>query len=180
VSPDARRLYLIDDVRAHAWSLTQEDRRVRADRLAWGGDGNPPEGISSLALSPDGTLLALGDRNGLVRLFDTSSLSEVGRIDAPESEARSLILALAFSPDGQDLAVGSQQGAIFVWSLDRGKSGRVDAGLRLRLPGHTGLVMNLTYDAQGDRLASAGTGALVEVWNLAQLHTELDRLGLGD
>ena len=38
-----------------------------------------PEGLTSLALRPDGAVLALGDRTGTVTLLDTRSLTVVSR-----------------------------------------------------------------------------------------------------
>ena len=85
------------------------------------------------------------------------------------------MLALAFSPDGQDLAVGSQQGTISIWSVAQPTKPR----LRFRLPGHRGIVTNLAFDAQGQRLASAtGIDPLVEVWDLELIQQELARLEL--
>ena len=55
-----------------------------------------------LAFQPDGKVLAAGDYNGLVRLWDTSTGREIGR-PLPQGE---IVMSLAFSPDGKILAVG--------------------------------------------------------------------------
>ena len=135
------------------------------------------EGASSLALRRDGAALAVGDRAGTVTLYDTVHATVLERIKPSIGETESLVIALAFSPDGHDLAVGSQQGMISVWSVAAPAKPR----LRLRLPGHKGLVTNLVFDSRGERLASAaGIEPLVEVWNLDLLQRELARLGLAD
>src|SRR5262249_7370243 len=131
------------------------------------------------AISPDGALLALGDRGESVNLLDTAHLKVVGQIKPPPGETESLLGVMAFSPDGGSLAVGSQQGAIIVWSVDQPHTPR----LTLRLPGHRGPVTSLVFDAQGRRLASTvGTGIdpIAEVWDLDLITRELDRLGLAD
>ena len=56
----------------------------------------------ALAFQPDGKVLAAGDFNGLVRLWDTSTGQEIGR-PLPQGE---IVLSLAYSPDGKVLAVG--------------------------------------------------------------------------
>ena len=126
------------------------------------------DGASSLALRRDGKLLAVGDRAGTVTLLDTDRPRVIERIKPLSGEVESLVLALAFSPNGQDLAVGSQLGTISIWSVVQPTKPR----LRFRLPGHRGLVTNLAFDPQGQRLASATASidrALVEVWDL-ELH----------
>ena len=58
--------------------------------------------VAALAFQPDGKVLAAGDFNGLVRLWDTSTGREIGR-PLPQGE---IVLSLAYSPDGKMLAVG--------------------------------------------------------------------------
>lgn len=52
--------------------------------------------------------------------------------------------------------------------------------LRYRLPGHRGTTMTLAFDRQGRRVASAGTDALVEVWDLRVIEDELKSIDLLD
>jgi len=178
IAPLGDRVYLIDQKGLlHAWAIesTSEAPQAQARELDW---GVPlAEGASSLALRRDGAVLAVGDRSGTVTLLDTTRQTVLERIKPSSGEAESLLLALAFSPDGRDLAVGSQQGSISIWSIAQPKEAR----LRLRLPGHRGLVTSLVFDPQGRRLVSAaGIDPLVEVWDLDLLQRELMRLGLAD
>jgi len=132
-------------------------------------------GATSLALRPDGAVLAVGDRTGTVTLVDTARRTVLGRIKPQSGEGESFWLAMAFSPDGRDLAVGSPQGKISLWSVASPKQPR----LRLNLPGHRGTNSLLVFDSQGRRLATAGSAdPLVEVWDLDLLQRELMRLGL--
>src|SRR5262249_32009324 len=136
-----------------------------------------PEVIISLALRPDGAVLALGDRTGTVSLFDTQHQAVVGRIRSSSAEVDGYVTALAFAPDGRDLAVGTQQGPILVWPATQSDPKEP----RLSLPGHRGMVSSLVFDPQGRRLASAGrTDPLVEVWDLELIQRELTKLGLAD
>ena len=136
-----------------------------------------PEGIFSLALRPDGAVLAIGDRSGTVTLVDTVRGTITGRIKPPSAEAEGLLVALAFSPDGRDLAVGTQYGTILIWTVSRPSPKEP----RLRLPGNRGMITILAFDAHGRRLASAaGFDPLVEVWDLDLIRHELTRLGIAD
>ena len=111
------------------------------------------DGLSRIALSPDGKLLAIGDRTGQVSLLDASNFETIGLVrDVAKPNESFWPPALTFSPDGRSLAVGSQQGTISLWSLEA----PAHPHLRVHLPGHRGPVINLVYDPHGSRLASRG------------------------
>jgi len=133
-----------------------------------------PDGLTRLALRPDGALLAIGDRTGTVTLLDTARLSILGRIP-PGEDAQGPQAALAFSPDGRRLAVYSPQGQILIWSVAHPSSPQV----ALRLPGQRGMFSNLVFDQRGQRLASISGGVepMIEIWNLELIERELTRLG---
>jgi WD40 repeat protein len=176
IAPGGDRLYLLaDNNTLHVWALdsTADGQQARELPVPAG----LPEGLTSLALRPDGALLALGDRTGTVSFVDTRRRTLVGRIRTAGAEADGFVTALAFSPDGRDLAVGTQQGPILVWPAST-LNPQVP---RLSLPGHRGMISSLVFDPQGRRLASAGrTDPLVEVWDLELIQRELTRLGLAN
>jgi WD40 repeat protein len=58
--------------------------------------------LYTLALSPDGRRLALGDRDGTVTLFDAETRERLGDYQAPGT-----VTGLAFDPQGRSLAVGA-------------------------------------------------------------------------
>ena len=59
--------------------------------------------VSSVAFSPDGKILAIGDRDGTVRLWDLATGRQLG---SPLSSKDGPVGSVAFSPDGKTLAVG--------------------------------------------------------------------------
>jgi hypothetical protein len=76
------------------------------------------EPFVSLALSPDGTLLAVGTQ-GRVEIWDAVSGDEVRVLQAPENHTYSL---LAFSPDGKTLAAAEAEApAVRLWEVASGK-----------------------------------------------------------
>ena len=138
------------------WTLESPDASgpIKAHRLEL--KERLPDEFTSLALRPDGSLLALGDRTGHVTLLDTVRLKVVGRIELPGEEAQRMLFALAFSPDGNFLAVGSPQGQILIWSVQKPSAPR----LSLTLPGQRGLG-SIVFDPQGQRLASSSMGLIL-------------------
>lgn len=173
VAPGGRRIYL-SDRRLHVWDLSRSpgDAEVHATDAS---AGFPfVDGITGMALRPDGTLLALGHRTGRVTLIDPARRTIVGSIQPSPAESESFLSALAFSPDGHTLAVGSQHGQISVYAIDA----PTRPVLRFRLTGHRSFVINLVFDNRGTRLASSGMDPLVEVWNIDLIRRELQRRGL--
>ena len=67
------------------------------------GDGDP---FSSIALSPDGGTLAVGDNDGTVTLFDGETRQPIGDYQAPGP-----VWALAFDPKGNSLALAGSSGS---------------------------------------------------------------------
>ncbi len=98
---------------------------------AAGGGGNSPSslvdtlsgpsgsaaGANSVAFSPDGKVIAVGDENGNVYLRRASDHSLIATITQPpggkyrEQDVRSV----AFSPDGKVIAVGDGSGSVYLW-----------------------------------------------------------------
>lgn len=174
LAPRGDRVFLIDDRGSlRVWDLLAASSEVQVREVAPG--PGLAEGLCALALRPDGAILAIADRTGLVSLIDARDLQILGRLKPPSTEAEGYVLALAFSPDGQTLAVGSQQGAIYLWPVDQPNP----KAPTLRLPGHRGAVTSLVYDPSGSRLASSsGFEPLVEVWNIQVIDQKLAEIGL--
>jgi WD40 repeat protein len=74
-------------------------------------EASPGGEICALAVSPDGTLLATGTRDGAVRLWEASSQRPLGRWQAHEEA----VTALAFFPDSRDLLTSGADQTIGRW-----------------------------------------------------------------
>jgi Tol biopolymer transport system component len=77
----------------------------------------PAEQFQSVALSPDGTRLAIGERFE-VSVWELPSGAELGRLQTADV-ADSYVVALGFTPDGNSLVSVTQwEGIVQVWDVD--------------------------------------------------------------
>ena len=112
--------------------------------------------IMSIAFSPDSQLIASSScewghlKSPGVKVWNLKG-ELVWRLPAPAHQAN----VIKFSPDGRRLAVGGHD-TIQIWDIKLRK-------LIRELPGHTGMILDLAYDASGRRLASAGRDGLAIV-----------------
>jgi WD40 repeat protein len=111
----------------------------------------------TVAFSPtDGRRLAAGS-DGVVRVWDW----KMNRPEAPEHAFgghENHSIPVAFSDDGRSLATGGAWQGQSTWD--------VETGLRLRtLPPHQHPVTALAFSLGGGRLATAGLGRSVKLWN---------------
>jgi WD40 repeat protein len=110
-------------------------------------------GSLSLAISPDGGLLALGSYNGIVRILDR----RIGQRSILEGHTDS-VMSLCFSPNGQLLASGSEDRKIRLWKVS-------DHSCRI-LEGHTEDVMSIKFSPDGSTLASGSYDRSVRLWDV--------------
>jgi WD40 repeat protein len=125
------------------------------------------EPIASLAVSPDGKVLACGGQYGGVRLFDAATLVELRAFRA----CKQPVLALVFTPDGKTLVTASGQphpdspgyikGEIRWWDAATGKE-------RGTVTGHGSIVRTLAFSSDGTWLVSGGHDGSVLLWEWHQ------------
>jgi serine/threonine protein kinase/WD40 repeat protein len=111
------------------------------------------EGDSTVALSPDGGLLATGDTDNFVRLYDC----QTGQSLRPPLQGHiSGVERVAFSPDGRTLVSASRQWVKF-WNV---AAWREIASYEQ--PGRVGVV---TFSNEGTTLlTSDGAGNFIQIW----------------
>jgi WD40 repeat protein len=120
---------------------------------------------SSAAFSPDGTLVAVGDRTrggARVVLWDVVTCKEVRRLEWKVDETDDNYGGtplVAFSPGGKLLASGSDDKMVHLWDVATGKE--LD-----RLKGHQKKVWSVAFGPDGKVLASAGEDGSVRLWEL--------------
>jgi WD40 repeat protein/serine/threonine protein kinase len=109
-----------------------------------------PRGVRSVAFSSDGTFVATGGYDGIVRLCD----AKTGRERAVLRGHLRDVWALAFSPDGQTLATGGLDRTIILWDVRRALDKEEPKLETLR--GHEDAVTSLAFSPDGKTLASGG------------------------
>ena len=115
-------------------------------------------GLSSVAFSPDGRILATaGDwRQTLIRLWDVATGKEVLQPQGHQDE----VLAVAFSPDGKVVASASQDGTARLWDVASGKNVYL-------LQGHQSPVYSAAFLQDGKTLATASGDHTIRLWDTA-------------
>jgi WD40 repeat protein len=142
------------------WSIADPKRasQIGAD-LAW------PADVGDLRFSPDGLTLAVGSRDGTVRLLnmtDPVHPHPVGPVLT--STPNKMVGAVAFSPDGRVLATGSSDHQIRLWDVSDPEHAHA---LGVPLARHTDQVFFLAFSPDGKTLGSAGADHTTRLWNVA-------------
>ncbi|HEY8598266.1 MAG TPA: protein kinase [Thermomicrobiales bacterium] len=130
-------------------------RLWRADGTLVNTIGGRTFAVTSVALSPDGALLAVGADG-------KSNQAQIWRTDGSNSPVATLtghtdnVTMVAWSPDGKTLATSSSDRTVRLWTA---------AGQPIRtLTGHADMVQNVTWAPDGQSLASASWDKTLRVW----------------
>jgi WD40 repeat protein len=111
------------------------------------------QGITSLAFSPDGKLLASASNDNTVKIWDV----DTGRELRTYARHNDLILSVAWSLDGR-VASGSYDKKIHIWDPETGNTLRV-------LEGHKKSVTALAFSPNNNLLASGSDDCNIIIWN---------------
>ena len=74
------------------------------------------DGVTTVAMSPDGHYVAAGSLDKTVRVWDTTRGQLVERLESPDGHKDS-VYSVAFAPNGRDLVSGSLDRTIKLWEL---------------------------------------------------------------
>jgi WD40 repeat protein len=111
--------------------------------------------VVSVAFSPDGKYLALGDVDGTVKIWEMPG----GKLIQTLTEHGECVLSVVFSPDGKYLASGDRNGTIKIWEMPGGK-------LIQTLTGHSEWVVSVAFSPDGKYLASGGLDNTIKIWEM--------------
>jgi WD40 repeat protein len=118
--------------------------------------------INSMAFSPDGKLLASGNWDGAIHVWDVAKRTVLRSLKNHTAEVSSL----AFSPDGKLLASGGYDNAVIIWDVSTGE-------ILQSLKSHSDYVNGVAFSPDGKKLASASNDHTVILWDVGTGHETL-------
>jgi len=148
------------------WDLTGQRQPVVCeqnpleDEPAWtrqsGGYSGNPRWVMGAAITATGNAIS-SDYGGRIRLWDSTSGSELGRFE----DAGGPVWSLALSPDGKTLAAaGYTTNAVTLWDVTTRKK-------RATLTGHTDRIWSVAFSPDSRTLASGTNDLTVRLWDVA-------------
>jgi WD40 repeat protein/transcriptional regulator with XRE-family HTH domain len=154
----------LDDDAVRLWDVAHPTHpRLLGPILPGGGDQAAPAlGISSVAFSPDGHTLAIGDLDSTVKLFDVADPEHSSPLGLDLTGTS--IYSLAFSPEGRILAGGHKGGTIQLWDVADPANLR---RLGQPLTGGGAQVNSVAFSPDGHALASGSLDGTTRLWDLA-------------
>ncbi|MBD2499217.1 pentapeptide repeat-containing protein [Anabaena azotica] len=122
--------------------------------------------LYTVAFSPDGKLLATGEENGRVMLWNVNSGKELLTLIGHKSSVNSV----AWSRDGLTLASGSRDNTVKLWDVQTGDC-------RLTLAGHNGSVNSVAWSGDGLTIATGSRDGIVKLWDVQTGYCRLTLAG---
>ncbi|RCJ27958.1 hypothetical protein A6770_24725 [Nostoc minutum NIES-26] len=112
-------------------------------------------GILSVAFSPDGKLLAIGDTNGEIRLYQISDWKQLLTYKGHTN----WVLSLAFNYDGSTLVSGSTDHTVKLWNTSTGECLQT-------LTGHEHEVWSVAFSPDGQTVVSGSDDQTMKLWSV--------------
>jgi len=148
LSPDNRRLYLTRRYRIACFDLA-------TNQELWETEPEKDFGLTTLALSPDGRMLASGSgfNTTTIRIRDAAT----GRLIIPLDVRTGWAWQVVFSNDGRHLIAAASDQTLRVWDTSNWSQTKV-------LRGHTDHVYAVATSERAKLIASAGRDGKVMLW----------------
>ena len=115
------------------------------------------DGVTSMAVSPGGDVLALGRFDSKVQLWEVETRTHTLTLEGGHLR---YINTLAFSPDGRTLATGAEDAGVRLWDVTTGTNVAT-------LEGHTDGINLVAFSPDGTALVSRSWDQTVKLWDLA-------------
>jgi WD40 repeat protein/Tfp pilus assembly protein PilF len=113
-------------------------------------------GITSIAVSPDGQRILTASRDHTARIWDASSGREITRFVGHSD----FLLIAAFSRDGKSAVTSSVDKTVRIWDVESGQE-------KVCLSDHTGSIGALALSPDGQRIVTGSQDKTARVWDVA-------------
>ncbi len=125
-------------------------------------------GVRAVAYTPDGKFLAVGERNGMVKLLDMTAAGPDKPVVAMFDHMSSLT-ALAFNPKPKDdgeltLATGGTDKRVRIWKWKPSEGAKGGTQVK-ELSEHRGPVYAVAFSPDGETLATGGWDSDIRLWD---------------
>jgi WD40 repeat protein len=160
-SKDGRRLATASfDQTAKVWDASPDSKEDRlTHKLERNGTEEHENRVHSVAFSSDRKTLATGHQRGDVHVWDISRDKEPKHLKQILSEGSGTVRSVTFSGNGW-LAAGNDGGVVQLCKPPGYQVVRT-------IPAHTATVLNLTFNEDGSRLATASADKTAVLWDVA-------------
>jgi WD40 repeat protein len=152
-SPDGKHLGVASSIGIFVFDAQTLKFEKYLDTRSW---------ISTLEFSPDGKIIASGDRDGLIQTWSMDTWEE----SIPYSGHTKAILDLAFSPDGSKLAAVGLDETLIQWQTNSANP----TPMRVSVTG----VTSVAYSTDSSKIITGGNDFKINIWdanNLSLIHT---------
>jgi WD40 repeat protein/tRNA A-37 threonylcarbamoyl transferase component Bud32 len=109
--------------------------------------------ILSYDFSADGTMMATGDMDRMVKLWDTAT----GKFTQLAGHT-AYVTDVAFSPDGKTLASASHDGTVILWEVATKRQ-------IARIPAHHAMLTAVAFSPDGTLIATGSDDATIKIWD---------------
>ena len=138
----------LQDVKLHHVNFTQAEFAQTTFKQTF-------SGVLATTFSADGQVLATGDSNGDVRLWQVADGQPLQTLQGHSDWVRTV----AFNPEGTLLASGSDEYTIFLWDLKTGQHLRTFAD-------HGGRICTVMFSPDGYTLVSSSEDLTLRLWDV--------------
>jgi WD40 repeat protein len=149
-TPDSRYVMSAsDDFSIAVWDARRNESLGRTLYSA-------PDNVLFAAYSPDASLIAASQRNGVVILLDAANGGEIGRFEGHTDDVEDLV----FTPDGTQLITSSVDQTVRIWDV-------ASRTLLLTLTGAADDVIGVAVSPDGRIIAAGDIDGRIHLWDRA-------------